>query len=104
MSNGSNGDSDVKQTRHRSPNHPLISLRKAVGRASDLYWKYKRHEVPVATAHTTWEYKEHSGVANQCVAALKSYGLLEVSGKAKDRKVKVTDRAERVTRKAPDRG
>lgn len=96
---------EPKKARNRSPNHPLLSLPKALERAKELYDEYGKHEVPIARAHLKWGYKEQSGLANQCVAALRAYGLLSVKGKGKGapRKVELTDRADRIIRGAPNR-
>lgn len=91
-----------KATRHRSPNYPVISLRKAVERAKELNEKYKRTNVPVAIAQERWGYKSGSSSGNQCVAALKSFGLLEVEGTADGRKVRVSDSAYRIIMESKD--
>jgi hypothetical protein len=70
---------------------------------TDFHAKYGLHEVPVALAHKFWKYKEFSAVADQCVAALKSYGLIRVSGKGTGRKVILTPESDRIVRRAPDR-
>jgi len=87
----------------RSPNHPVVGLEKAVELASKVQEKYGTHEVPAKLAHKLWEYKEGSGIADQCVAALKAYGLIATTGKADDRKIVLTDSGDRITRNAPDR-
>jgi hypothetical protein len=46
---------------------------------------------------------EHSALGNQCIAALKAYGLLDVAGSGKTRKAAITEDAERIVRRAPDR-
>lgn len=102
MSNDATNE-DSKKSRSRSPNHPVLSLPKAVERAQELHREYGMHAVPVATAHTKWGYKEHSGLGNQCIAALKAYGLLLAVGLAKNRKVELTERAVRIIRNAPNR-
>ena len=96
-------EENEKKSRDRSPNHPILSLSDALEKAQALHTEYGRHLVPVGRAHVKWGYKEHSGIGNQCVAALKSYGLLDVDGQAKERKLELTDRADRIIRNAPDR-
>ncbi len=93
---------DVKCTRVRSPNHPLISLKEAIERADQLYKEYGRHALPVAKAHEKWGYKEHGSIGNQCVATLKAFGLLDVEGQSEKRKVALSERADRILRHAPD--
>lgn len=92
----------IKRTRHRSPNYPMIGLRKAVERAGQLHAKYKRANVPIHLVQSEWGYKPYSSVGNQCVAAVKSYGLVDVEGDGKARKVRVSDAAYRILGKSPD--
>jgi hypothetical protein len=92
-----------KKPRNRSPNHPFLDLEDALKRVTELHSQYGKHQVPIANAHQLWGYKEHSGFANQCVAALKAYGFIDVHGQGKERKLQVTDRADRIVRNAPDR-
>lgn len=95
---------EEKRSRNRSPNHPLLGLQDAVEKAAQLHKSYGRHSIPVGSAHKLWNYTEHGGIGNQCVAALKAYGLLDVEGQGKSRKISLTDRADRIIRNAPDRG
>ena len=78
--------------KHRSPNYPVIPLRKAIERIEALYVQYKRHLVPIGVAHEKWGYKAHSGAGNQAVAALRSYGLIDVSGDGESRQIKLSER------------
>lgn len=78
--------------KHRSPNYPVVSLRKAVERIQVLYDQYKRHWVPIGVAHVKWTFKAHSGVGNQVVAALRAYGLLDVQGDGDERQIKLSER------------
>src|SRR5438270_762021 len=86
----------IEGTKQRSPNYPMFRLQKAIERAGELHAKYKRALVPINLAHTLWGNKEHSGTGNRAVAALKSYGLLDVEGDGKNRRVRLTDQAFRI--------
>ena len=95
--------SDLKRTKHRSPNYPAISLEKAVARAKSLYDQAKAHAVPVAAVHELWGFKALSGAGNQNVAALKAYGLIEVEGEGDKRLVRISDTGRRILLGANDR-
>lgn len=92
-----------KKKRVRSPNYPLVNLSVAVEAAQVLFDHDKRHPVPILIAHDRWKYKRGSSAANQCTAALKSYGLIDIQGKGDGRKLAVTEAGERIVRDAPDR-
>lgn len=79
------------EQRHRSPNYPAVDLAKAVERTRVLYDRNKRHPVPVSVASETWGYKANSSASLQCIAALKAYGLIDVEGSAKSRRIRVSD-------------
>lgn len=87
----------------RSPNHPLVSLPKAIERVGQLFRKYSSHDVPLEPLHGLWGYKAGSAAGDQCVAALNSYGLIRVTGKGKSRRVTISEAGERIIRNAPDR-
>jgi len=89
-------EESLRHTKHRSPNYPVIGLRAALNRAAQLYKRYKRNPVPINLAHKEWDYKEHSGLGNQVVGALRSFGLVSVEGKENDRRVSLTDLAYRI--------
>jgi len=93
----------VARMKHRSPNYPVIGLRKAVERAGELSEKYKRSTVPIHLVQELWGYKAHSGAGNQCVAALKAFGLIEVDGDAKNRRIRLSDAANRILGGSADR-
>jgi len=88
--------------KHRSPNHPLVDLEKAIELATKIQKKYGTHDVPLNLIHKEWGYKEWGGVPDQLVAALKAYRLIKVTGSGKARKATLTDAGDRITRKAPD--
>jgi hypothetical protein len=91
----------TKKKKSRSPNYPAIGLEKALDRARTLQEHGRHHFMPVATAHTLWNYKK--GAGDQTIAALKYFGLLEVQGEKEGRQVRLTDMAKRILGNAPDR-
>jgi hypothetical protein len=95
-------DDGIKHSRIRSPNYPMIGLRKAMERTAQLNDKYKRASVPVHLVQELWGYKPYSSSGNQSVAAVKAYGLVDVEGDGKTRKVRMSDAGYRILAKSPD--
>ena len=93
----------TKKKRTRSPNYPLVSLTAGVEHAQALFDRDRRHPVPILIAHERWDFKRGSGAGNQCAAALRSYGLIQIEGKGDNRKLSVTEEGERIVRSAPNR-
>jgi hypothetical protein len=87
---------EIRMTKFRSPNYPVIGLRATLNRSAQLYKKYKRNWIPINLAHKEWEYKEHSGTGNQVVSALRAFGLIEIEGREKERRIRLTDLAYRI--------
>lgn len=98
-----NENNEVKISKHRSPNYPVIGLRRAFDKIHDLASKYKRATVPINLAHECMGVKAHGGLGNQYIAALKTYGFLEVEGEGPSRRVRLTETANRIIGKAPNR-
>ncbi len=87
----------------RSPNYPAVSLKKSVEQVGQLYDTHKAHIVPVKMVRELWGYKaKNSSIGDQCVAAAKSFGLIEIEGKGELRKVRISNRGHRIHMKAPD--
>lgn len=86
----------VSKRKHRSPNYPVMSLRKAVERVEALAKQYRRHLIPIGLVQTQLGYKSHSSAGNQSVAALKAYGLLDVEGDGDNRQVRLSELGYRV--------
>lgn len=91
----------VKKPRQRSPNYPAIGLEKALERLQPIKEQAGRHSMPITVAFDAWNYKTAAG--DQTVAALKSFGLVEVQGAKEKREVKLTEAAFRILGNAPDR-
>ena len=98
---GEEKEADVKVARHRSPNYPSFGLRKAVELATLLEGRYRRSPVPIHLAHPLWGYKEHSGAGNQAVAALKAFGLINVTGEGKTRQIQLHEDGQHIARNGP---
>jgi len=100
---GDDGDDATKSKRHRSPNYPFIGLEKAIERTRQIYEADRRHEVPVkVVSEKRWEYKAGSSQGDQTIAALRAYGLIEVSGIGDKRMIQISDRAYRIIAGAQD--
>jgi len=94
---------EIKKTRHRSPNYPVIGLPKSLERAQEFFDAYKRAQVPVSIIQQKWGYKPLSGVGDQTVAALRAFGLIDVEGEKDKRLAKLTDIAWKILAGHPDR-
>ena len=89
--------------KHRSPNYPVIGLRRALELAGKMYEAFKRSQVPIGVLHQKWSYKAHSGAGNQMVAALKAYGLIDVEGNGKSRKIRISEDGFKIIENHPER-
>ncbi|MDD4052162.1 MAG: hypothetical protein PHR28_09740 [candidate division Zixibacteria bacterium] len=92
-----------KKPRHRSPNYPSMNLGKALEKAKELYDIYKVNSVPEGTAHETWGNSRFGSQGLLCVAALKAFGLIQVDGSGKGRRVVISEQARRILLDADDR-
>jgi hypothetical protein len=95
------GEATPKVPKHRSPNYPAIGLEKAIERARAIQAQAKHHPLSITAALNIWKYK--MGAGNQIVAALKSFGLIDVKGEKEGRQLRLTDAAIRILGNAPDR-
>jgi DNA-binding MarR family transcriptional regulator len=73
-----------KIPRLRSPNYPVVGLEDALIRAEGLNEIGRGHYVPITTARETWQYQKAAG--DRLVAALRAYGLIEVTGDGGDKR------------------
>jgi hypothetical protein len=93
----------ASRARHRSPNYPFINLEKAIERTRQIYEADRRHEVPIrVVSEKRWEFKAGSSQGDQTVAALRAFGLVEVTGSSDKRMVRISDRAYRILAGAND--
>lgn len=97
----------IKRRPDAGQRFPFVPLPRAIERSRALYKVASVHDVPFATAVSTWGYAEKSSGGAQTVAALKAFGLLEDVPGSDVRKVKLTDTALRIIRDpreiSPDR-
>jgi hypothetical protein len=91
------------RTKDRSPNYPVMDLGKALEKVEVIHREFRTHEIPIGMAHERCNYKALSGAGNQCIAALRAYGLVKVTGQSDQRKVSVSVEGDRIVRDAPDR-
>lgn len=75
----------------RSPAYPYIDLEKALERAEALRLAEGKYEAPITSAYDAWGLGHKSSGARQTAAALRYYGLIDVSGDGDNRRVKVSD-------------
>lgn len=80
----------------RSPSYPEIDLGQALEKARQLWEHEKQNLAPIKAIESHWGYKEGTGTARRAVAALKSFGLLEYTGRSEQRKASLTDLAVRI--------
>ncbi|MCH9052752.1 MAG: hypothetical protein IIA72_17045 [Proteobacteria bacterium] len=84
------------QRRDRSPAFPFIPLSQAIGRAEAMGQAFRRHPARIENVASHWGYKPTSSGTAQTIAALKSFGLIEITGTGTSRKVQLTDLARRI--------
>ena len=79
--------------RDRSPSFPFISLKTAIERLVAFEKYFGRHPAPANRAGLAWGMKTDSSQANQTLAALKAFGLIDYEGTGAERKAHLTDDA-----------
>ncbi|MBN8990211.1 MAG: hypothetical protein J0H42_18350 [Rhizobiales bacterium] len=89
-------DTEDRAKKERSPSYPFISLPRAIERAQQFSDAHRRSPARVATVADTWRYAQSSSGLLQTLSAMKAYGLLEDTGKGQDRKVQLTELAQRI--------
>lgn len=83
----------AEKKRTRSPNFPAIALKKSIDYTKKLLDKYSRHAAPAESAMNVLGYTAKSSVGLQAIAALSYYGLINIQGVKKEKKVSITDLA-----------
>src|SRR6266496_2979947 len=78
-------------TRDRSPSFPFIPLRTAIERLIAFEEHHKRAAVPPDRIGPAWGMKPNTSQAQQTIAALKAYGLLETQRGDVGRAIAVSD-------------
>jgi len=80
----------------RSPAYPFIAVEKAIAQAQALYDQEGEYEAPLTSATAAWGYSPKSSGGRQTLAAMKYYGLIDISGEGDGRKVKISEIAKRI--------
>jgi len=84
-------------SKNRSPNFPSVDLGEAVDLARKIWDHAQRHPVPVQTVfQKLWGYSAASSGAKQRLAAVRAFGLVEVSGTTEKKQVRVVNAAGKV--------
>jgi hypothetical protein len=90
-------DTDGEKLRRvRSPAYPALNLKIAIEKAYELYRAESRNPTAVPVALQHWGYSTKSGSGFKALAALKSFGLVEVTGSGDLQRVKLSDLALRI--------
>jgi len=103
LNNANSTAGATKPPKHRSPNFPSISLSKAIEKVSLLHVAFRSHPAPVANALIAMKYNPEGSTGQQALAAVKAFGLVEVNGVGRERKVKVSDRGLRIIGNHPSK-
>ena len=74
----------------RSPRYPFIDLGKAIVRSGELWTAVGPKETSVADAWRVWGYGQKSSGGVQTEAAVKQFGLVDVLGRGKKRRLKLS--------------
>jgi hypothetical protein len=82
--------------RVRSPAYPALNLKSAIEKAYGFYRAEGRNAAALAVGLRHWGYSEKSGSGLKALAALKSFGLLEVTGSGSSQRIKLSDLALRI--------
>lgn len=81
-----------KKKRIRSPNYPFISLEKSLKYAEIIYQNQKRYAVPMESVAKDWGFSSAiTSFMGQHVAALSSFGLIDIEGGKDNKKIKISD-------------
>ncbi len=81
----------AKVKRERSPSFPFIPLEAAIKRLQEFETKFGRHPSPAKHTGSAWGMKGWTSQAQQTLAALKAYGLVEYTGSADDLTASISD-------------
>ncbi len=84
--------------RDRSPSFPFIPLKTAIERLEAMEKHFGRHPTPTDHVGSAWGMKGQSSQADQTLAALRSYGLVEYEGIGAKRVVTISEDARKYLR------
>jgi hypothetical protein len=77
---GTEAQAAAKPKRERSPSFPFIALPAAIKRLVEFEEYFKRHPAPAKHSGKAWGMKGWTSQAQQTLAALKSFGLVDYQG------------------------
>ncbi len=87
------GVSNEGLRRIRSPAYPALNLKGALEKAYDFYRAEGRNSAALPVTLQHWGYSHKSGSGLKALAALKSFGLVEVVGSGDSQRIKLSDLA-----------
>lgn len=93
MADETTGATAPKPKRERSPSFPFIPLKTAIARLAAFDAYSNRHPVPAKHSGSAWGMKGYTSQAQQTLAALKSFGLIEYHGTKESLTASITDDA-----------
>ncbi len=79
-----------KAARKRSPSYPFISLSAALDRLKEFNENFGRISPPADRVYLAWGFVGDTSQAQQTLAALKSFGIIEYAAVGKKRSVSIT--------------
>lgn len=88
--------SSERLRRVRSPAYPALNLKGAIEKAYDFYRAEGRNAAALPVTLQHWGYSPRSGSGLKALAALKSFGLVEVAGTGESQRIKLSDLALRI--------
>lgn len=91
-----------KAARERSPSFPFIALKGALERLVEFEKTFSRQEPPADRVYLAWGYKGDTSQAQQTLAALKAFGLVEYKGSGPKRPVAISGDARTYLRAQQD--
>ena len=92
-----NEEHQVKSSgRQRSRSHPTINLAEATEKAAELLEATRQNWTHLGVAAEIWGFKKTSSLVNSIASALRQYGLAELTGSKKDRRIRASDRVRHI--------
>lgn len=91
-----------KTPRERSPSFPFISLKTAIARLLEFDAKFGRQEPTADRTYLAWAMKGNTSQAQQTLAALKYFGLIDYKGTGPKRPVSISELGRKYLRAQQD--
>ncbi len=93
MPDSSTSNHAKKIARERSPSFPFIPLEMAITRLEEFERIFSRQDPPANRTYLAWEFKSDTSQAQQTLAALKAFGMVDYKGLGPKRPVALTAEA-----------